>query len=253
MSAYSDALQSSISNTVDSRKVTDEKIKKKWFDKMQSRSLDYLINQNYGTILLICFILIIIYFRIFLISYPMMENIHCKHEYFKKQLKIEREELNKLKDELVGLRYYYGHNVSKHDMTCQKCWFPILDLNLGYIINHVLENNKHIKKSYNDTLLPLQCLLIAICFLNTICIMMIFREPFKLFLTSNLFAVICLSIYGEIFIKDKPNVYYTLIIGVGILLFSLFLLIKILMTLLNIIYYQRMKDILTSEELVNIS
>jgi hypothetical protein len=123
----------------------------------------------------------------------MMENIHPKHEHFKQQLKIEREELNKLKDESVGLRYYYGHNVSKHDMTCQKCWFPILDLNLSYIITHVLENNKHIKKSYNNTLLPLQCLSIAICFLNTICIMMVFKNHLNFFLHQiHLLLCVCL-------------------------------------------------------------
>ena len=56
----------------------------------------------------------------------------------------------------MELKYYYAHNVNKDDMTCQKCWFSVLDLNLNYIINHVLENNKHMKRSYDDTLFPLQ-------------------------------------------------------------------------------------------------
>ncbi len=182
-----------------------------------------------------------------MVVYPMMINIHSKHEYFSVQLQIEREQLDKFKNELIEQKSCYSNNIRKDDMTCQKCWWPVLDLNFNHIINHVLKNNKHIKRSYDDTLFPLQRLLIPICLFNTLCITIIFKEPIKLFLTSNLVTIICLCIYRELFIEDKPNVYYTLITGVGILLFSVFLLIKILLTLLNIIYYHILKNILTTE------
>ena len=173
----------------------------------------------------------------------MMIDIHSKSEYFHEQLQIEREEINRYQQELRELRDNTGNN----NIACKKCWSSLNYFDFDHIINHVLENNRRVKKSYNDTLDPLQHLLINICLLNTICIVIIFKKPSKLFYTSNLFTIICLFIHGEILIEDKPNVYYTLIVGVGIFLFSLFLLIKILITLLNILHYQRMKEILTDE------
>jgi len=248
MSSYSDALHSSTSNVVDSRKITDEKIKKKCFGTMQPQPADYLIKKNYGTILLICFILIIIYYQIFLICYPMMIDIHSKHEYFNEQLQIERENLSKFKEELIKTEHYYRYNVSNDNITCLACWSPIWELDFDYIINHVLENNRHIKQLYDDTISPLQRLLTLICCFNTMCVVIIFKKNHtSYFFTSSLFTTICVFIYGEFFIRDKPNVYYTLITGVGIFLFSCFLLIKILLTLLNVLHYQRMKDILTNE------
>ncbi|CAF1954213.1 unnamed protein product [Rotaria magnacalcarata] len=143
MSDYSDALQLATPNSVHSYEKNEEKIKIKNFRKMRSQPLDYLINQNYATILLISFVLIISYLQMCLMIYPMMETVHAKHEYFTKELEMEREELNRFTKELRDLRSYYRHNIGKNDMTCQKCWFPILRLNLNYIVAHVLENNRH--------------------------------------------------------------------------------------------------------------
>ncbi|CAF3307494.1 unnamed protein product [Rotaria socialis] len=215
MSDYSDALQLATPNIVHSYEKNEEKIKIKYFSKMvskicQPQPLDYLINQNYATILLISFILIISYLQMCLMIYPMIETVHSKHEYFTKELEMEREELNRFTKELRDLRSYYKHNIGRNDMTCQKCWFPILNLNLNYIVAHVLENNRHVKRSSNDALFPLQCLLIAICFLNTFCMTMIFKEPHKLFIISNLLVPICLSIDSEFFIRDSSSVYHTL-------------------------------------------
>ena len=142
-----------------------------------------------------------------IIIYLMMVNIHSKHEYYNEQLQTERENLSRFKEELNELMSYYRYNVSRSDFTCRKCWYPILRLDFNYI----------------------------------------FKEPTNFFIISKLFAFICLCISGEFFIKDKPNVYYTLIIGVSILLFSSILLIKILLTLLSITLYQMMRNILTSE------
>lgn len=205
------------------------------------------MNQNYDMILFIGFILIIFYCGIFLNVYPMMIDIHSKHEYFREQLQIETEQMNRLKNDLLHLKHYYRDDVNKDDIICQKCILPVFDIDSDYIINHLLKNNLPIKKLYNDTLLPLQHLLILICLLNKIYMTMIFEKPIKLFLISSLFGIICLFIHGEFFIEDKPNVYYTLIAAIGVFLFSVFLLIKILLTLLNIIYYHTMKNILRSE------
>ncbi len=149
--------------------------------------------------------------------------------------------------DLNKIRHDCKSHVNLNNKACQKCWLCNSSYDYDQIINLVLENNRHIKKSYDDTLFPLQALLIFICSFNTICITMIFKEPITLFLTSILFTSIWVCINGEVLIQDKPNVYYALVISLGIFLFSLFLLIKILITLLKIVEYQRMKDILTSE------
>ncbi|CAF0991224.1 unnamed protein product [Adineta steineri] len=243
MSSYSEATPRDTQSIIN----FESTLKRKWFSQMQLQPLDFLMNYNYGMILFIGFILIIFYCGIFLNVYFMMIDIHSKHEYFREQLQIETEQMNRLKNDFLRLKHYYRDDVNKDDITCQKCILPVFDIDSDYIINHLLKNNLPIKKLYNDTLLPLQHLLIFICLLNTICMTMIFEKPIKLFLISRIFRIICSFICGEFFIEDKPNVYYTLIAAIGVFLFSVFLLIKIFLTLLNIIYYHTMKNILRSE------
>ncbi|CAF4883741.1 unnamed protein product [Rotaria socialis] len=244
MSGYSDAAFTNTSNTLDVNQIRNEKMKNKIFEKMQPKPLGYLFDKNYRTILLLFFTLVIIDYKIFSNFYPMMVNIHSKHDYFKKQLQIEAENLNRFKQDLLRTQND-TLNHKKNNQTCVQCWFLDLMLNYNYIFNYVLEKNRHIKKSYNDTLYPLQHLLILMSFFNTILIMIIFKEPIEIFFISNLFTITCLCLYGEFFIEDKPNVYYTLIIGVGLVLFYFYIRIKIILTLFNIIVYQRMKNIST--------
>jgi hypothetical protein len=191
--------------------------------------------------------LIFIYCWIFPIFISMMKNIHSKHDYFNEHLKKEKENLNTLEQKIHELEQIARYNLDINDVVCRQCWSSIYDLDFDYLIYHVLENSKAVKKSYDDTLFPLQHLLILICFINTISITSIFKEPIRLFFLSNLFVIISLCIHGEFFISDVPHVYYTLINGILIFLFSAFVLLKILMTLLTIVHYQIMKNILTSE------
>ncbi|CAF3582661.1 unnamed protein product [Rotaria sp. Silwood1] len=192
---------------------SDDKIKKKIFDKMQSQPLDYLMNQNKWIILLIGLILIITYYQIFSIGFPMIKHIHSKHDYFKEHFKIEREEQNKFKQQLIQLKQDAEYNMNTTDTVCRQCWNDIYHLDFHYLLSHVVENYKPIKRSYDDTLLPLQNLLILIYYINTMAITGIFKQPTRLFFLSSLLAIINLGIYGELFISNIPNVYYTLIIG----------------------------------------
>ncbi|CAF0882394.1 unnamed protein product [Rotaria sordida] len=214
---------------------------------MRPQPLDYLLSQNKWLLLIICLMLIFIYYWIFSIFISMMKNIHSKHDYFNEHLKKEREKLNTLEQKIYELKQIAGHNLDMYDIVCHKCWSSIYNLNFDYVISHALENNKPIKKSYDDTLSPLQYVFIITCFINTISITLIFKEPVRLFLLSNLFIIISLCIHGEFFISNVPDVYYTLINGILIFLFSAFVLLKILMTLLTIVHYRIMKNILTSE------
>jgi len=56
-----------------------------------------------------------------------------------------------------------------------------MDLDLNVTIGHVSENNRYIKKSSDYPLCLLQCLLIVICFLDTIFLPMILKETSKFF------------------------------------------------------------------------
>jgi hypothetical protein len=177
----------------------------------------------------------------------MMKNVHSKHQYFDENLKTEREKINTLKEKLIQLKEDARNNINTNDIVCYKCWYSFYELNYNYLIFHVLENNKHIKKSYDDTLFPLQYLFILISYLNMISITIIFKRPIRLFLLSNVFASISLCIHGELFIADVPNVYYTLIVGICIFLFSIYVLLKSLIAILTVIHYRGIKNILKNE------
>jgi len=177
----------------------------------------------------------------------MILNIHCKHEYFDEHLKKERDQLNTLKQKLLEVKEDARINLKKDDPDCPQCWYYIYRLNYNSMSSYISKHNQPIKKSYDNTLFPLQDLLIVIYYLNTFSMTMVFKTPFRLFFLSSLFAIINLCIQAELFIADAPNVYYTLTIGICIFLFSIFLLLKIMITLLTIVHYRIMKNILTSE------
>jgi hypothetical protein len=177
----------------------------------------------------------------------MMKNVHSKHEYFDAYLKKERDQLNTIKQLLLELKEDARNNLDINDPVCHQSWYSIYKLDYDYMSSYILENNKHIKKSYVDTLFSLQNLLNLMFHINTISMTTIFEKTLRLFFLSSLFAIINLCIHAEIFIVDAPNVYYTLTIGLCIFSFSTFLLLKITITLLTIVHYRIIKDILTNE------
>ena len=176
----------------------------------------------------------------------MMKNIHSKHEYYNEHLKKEREQLRTITQQLLQLKEDARNNLNKINPDCHKCWYSLYKLDYNYMFD-ILKNNQHIKKSYVDILFSLQNHLILIYYMNTISMTTIFKTPFRLFFLSSLLVLINLCVQGEIFIADAPNAYYTLIIGICTFLFSTFLFLKIMNTLLDIIYYQNMKNILSRE------
>ena len=54
------------------------------------------------------------------------------------------------------------------------------------------------------------------------------EQPFQSFIISSLFVILILSIHSGYILSNEPNVYYTLILGVFLISFSLFVLFKIL-------------------------
>jgi hypothetical protein len=177
----------------------------------------------------------------------LVKDVHSKHEYFDQYLEIERAESNALNNKLFELKEEARTHLDIYDPICHQCWCSIYDLNYDYLSVYVLKNNKQIKQSYDDTLYPLQHFLFVIYYMNTISMSIIFETPFRLFCSSTLLMVVCLCIQAELFIADAPSVYYTLIIGICVFLFSIFLLLKIIITLSTVILYRIMTDILTNE------
>lgn len=179
--------------------------------------------------------------------FSMAKNIHSKHEYFNDHLKKERDELNKIKETLFELKENAINNLNTNDSVCSQCWYSIYKINYNYVWSYILKYKRSIKHSYNNTVYPMQHFLMEIFVINTISMSMIFETPFQLFFVSSLLTIISLCIQAELFIADVPNVYYTLFIGICICLFSIILLLKMIITLLTVFYYQMMKDILTTE------
>jgi len=64
---------------------------------------------------------------------------------------------------------------------------------------------------------------------------------------SALLYVLTVCIYAEIFISDKPNVYYTLTIALCTFVFSILLVFRILIDLLRIVYHQSVTKTLRSK------
>lgn len=205
------------------------------------------MNQNKWIILSIGLIFIVIYYGIFSMLFSMIQDVRSKHEYFNEHLKKERDQLNTIKQKLFELKEDARINLNKYHPGCHKCWYSIYKLDYNYVSSYILENNQPIKKSYDDTLFPLQYLLIVIYYINTFSMAMIFETSFQLFFFSTLFAIINVCIQGELFIADAPNVYYTVTIAICIFIFTIYLLLKIMIMLLTVVHYQIVKNILASQ------
>lgn len=178
--------------------------------------------------------------------FSMARNIYCKHGYFDENLKIEREKLNRIKENIFQLKEEVGNNLFK-DRNCHKCWYSLWQLNYNSIYAYISSNNKPIKRSYDETLSPLQKLLMGLSYVNIHLMTIIYIKPCRLFFLSIFLAIVHLCIYSELFIDNTPSIFYTLTIGICIILFSIFLLFKIMIDLLMIVHYQSMKKILLSK------
>lgn len=176
-----------------------------------------------------------------------MKHVYSKHDYFVEYLKKETDQSNTIKTKLFELKEEARNNLGTANITCHQCWFSIASLNYNRMSSYILKNNKQIKKSYDDTLYPLHYLLTLVYYLNTISMTTILKIPLRLFFLSTLFAIGNLCIEAEFLIADAPNVHYALVIGICIFLLTIYLFFKMVITLLTVIHYQIMKNILTSE------
>ena len=170
----------------------------------------------------------------------MINEIYSKGEYFRRELQIEQDDIRHQKKEFAELFGDSERQGNPNDLSCRRCFSLISQIHIREIFR-ILDNQEYVKHEYNQSLLPLQSILIVLCLLNNLSIQFIFKQALKLFLLSNLFLLLCFGIYAELFIEDQPSVFYTLIIAVFILLFTISLLFHVAKTFVIIRHYQRMK------------
>ena len=190
------------------------------------------------TIFAFCFILMIVYLKLMCVSYPMINDVYSKDEYFCRELQLERDNIERQKGEykqiIDDLRSQYNPNE-----TCRRCFSAIYRIDMRHI-SRILDNQQPVKHEYDEFLFPIQSMLIFLCLLNNIFIIHIFQQALAFFLLSNALLLVLFGIYAEFFIGDRPSVFYTLFIAVLIHLFTIFLLFHILKTFIIIGHYQRM-------------
>lgn len=152
-----------------------------------------------------------------------------------------------MKKILLELKENAGNNLNTYDPTCHQCWHSIYALDDNCISSYISRKDRPIKRSYDDIVLPLQNLLLLMYHVNLFSMVSIFKEPFLLFCLSTFLSVMNVFIQSELFTAVAPNVYCTIAVSGCIFLFSIFLLLKMMVTLLTIIHYGIMKTIFTSE------
>lgn len=148
---------------------------------------------------------------------------------------------------MLELKENAGNNLNTYDPTCHQCWHSISALDDNCISSYISQKDRPTKKSYDDIVFPLQNLLLLMYHVNLFSMVSIFKNPFLLFYLSTFLSIMNVWIQSELFIADAPNVYCTLAVGGCIFLFSIFLLLKMMVTLLTIIHYRIMKTIFTNE------
>ena len=183
----------------------------------------------------------IIYLKLLSFSYTSIKDIYSKNEYFSRELAIERDQILRYKKELSQLPHQLIFHCRVTNESCEEWNFLLKELNSKQIFR-IIENNQHTKEEFHQVLLPLQYLLVCLCLFNNILILITYEKALKLFFFSNILCIICLSIYGEFFIKDRPSLSYTLIIALFIVLFTIFLLFKVFDTLLIIRHYRLFQE-----------
>lgn len=69
----------------------------------------------------ICLLLIVVYCSIFIVLFSFMRNLYFEREYFHENLKIEKEKINRMKDEIFQLKQTSKNNLFKTGIDCYDC------------------------------------------------------------------------------------------------------------------------------------
>ena len=190
--------------------------------------------------------MLIAYSNLICLSYPMINEIYSKDGYFRRELQLEQNNIQHEKKEFQQMLDDLRRQRNPNDLSCRRCFFLSAHIDLRQIYR-ILDNHQHVKQEYDECLFPLQSMFVLLCLLNNALIIVIFDQASRLFLLSNAFLLLLFGIYAELFIQDRPSVFYTLVIAVLILLFTMYLLFQVFKTFVIIGHIRRMRN--TSQNL----
>ena len=178
-------------------------------------------------------------------SWEMINEISSKDGYLRQQWLLEQE---RIVDQKKNFHQFLNDLKSTSDQrtkSCEKCFHSISKFYSKQIFG-MYEKNEHVKEEYNQTLCPLQYLSAFLCLMNNCLILIIFKKSLQFYFLSNILLILCL--YAKFFLPDEPNVNYTLFIGWSIVVFTIYLLMKVFSTLLIIEHYQLMDHLRNNDQ-----
>jgi hypothetical protein len=169
----------------------------------------------------------------------MLNEVSSKDEYLHQQWLFEQEKIVNQKKNLREFLNDLKSSSNQSEIRCKNCFTTILRWYSKEILN-IYEKNRHVKEEYYQIVLPLQYLSSFLCLINNWLILIIFKKSYKFYFLSNILLIICLCIYAGFFLPNQPNVSYTLFIAWSIVLFTIYLLMKVFSTLFIIEHFQLM-------------
>lgn len=177
----------------------------------------------------------------------MINEISSKDEGLRQQWLFKQEKILDQKRNLYKVLIDFKSTSDQRTKSCGKC-FDLISKFYSKQLFGIYEKNQHIKEEYNQALLPLQYLSAFLCLMNNFLILIIFEKSLKFYFLSNVLLILCLCIYAEFFLPDQPNVFYTLFISWSIVLFTIYLLMKVFYMLLIIEHYQSMDHLRNNDQ-----
>ena len=169
----------------------------------------------------------------------MLNEVSSKNEYVRQQWLFEHEKIVNQKRNLHEFLNNLKPPLNQSIKPCKKCFDSISRFYFEEILN-IYEKNRHVKDEYDQIVLPLQYLSSFLCLINNFLILIIFKKYYKFYFISNILLILCLCIHAEFFLRNQPNISYTLFTAWSVVIFTIYLLIKVFSTLFIIEHYQLM-------------
>jgi hypothetical protein len=179
----------------------------------------------------------------------MLNEVSSKDEYLRQQWLFEQEKIVNQKRNLHEFLNDLKSSSDQSTKPCKKCFNSISRLYSKEILN-IYEKHQHVEEEYNQIVLPLQYLSSFLCLINNFLILIIFKKSWKFYFLSNILLILCLCIYAGFFLPNQPNAFYTLFIAWSIVIFTIYLLMKIFSTLFIIEHYQLM-DLQNNDQIIH--
>ena len=107
----------------------------------------------------------------FSLLYPLsamtVNDVYSKDDYFRRELQVEQDNIRHQKNEFEQLLDDVKRQLNpkkNNDLSCRRCHYFIYQINSRQIFR-ILDNQQHVKHEYDEYLLPLQSMLILLCWL----------------------------------------------------------------------------------------